>query len=406
MDVLLAGVLVIFFFSLLRQLEVWLHQHIFKVGWLVTKNYQTTTILYYTFFLPGVALYEFVIWLIAGLLNVRAERSLSLPEKQEIGELRLNFVKLSRKTTPYKAALINISPLIFGIAIIWFVANYVISIQDALSVMNDGTLNNLDDSIRQLTSKSDFWLWIYVLFTVTNTMMPDQGVIRVWLRGGAFVIIALGIIFLFGANTLVNDEIFSPFISGLNALSGVFAFMIALNVFAVALLAIIENSIEWITGDSATFKDGKMITLSREEAKALRLQQRQKDLQLRQQQKRAPLLAGPPSIYKLELPIPAAPGESEPVTQRPTMIVSPDDKPLVIEPPSRQRDEPRIITGIARPTRDEDPAEAQPDKERFVINTPRSSAFIDEEEEDFDDDYDTGTEDDETLSYEDFEDPA
>ncbi|MEQ8673385.1 MAG: hypothetical protein RLP44_02970 [Aggregatilineales bacterium] len=401
--------MVIFFFSLLRQLEVWLHQHIFKVGWLVTKNYQTTTILYYTFFIPGVALYEFVIWLIAGLLNVRAERSFNLPEKQEIGELRLNFVKLSRKTTPYKAAIINISPLIFGIAIIWFVANYVINIQDALSLMNDGTLNNLDESIRQLTLKPDFWLWIYIMFTVTNTMMPDQGVIRLWLRGGAFVIIALGVIFLFGANTLVNDEIFSPFISGLNALSSVFAFMIALNVFGVAILAIIENTIEWITGDSATFKDGKMITLSREEAKAMRLQQRQKDLQLRQQQKRSSLTAGPPSVYKLELPIPAAPGESEPLTQRPTRIISSTDEPLVIEPPSRQREEPRIITGIARPSREEEATEAKPDKERFVINTPRSNIDVDEVDEDdgdFEDDEDTGTEDDETLSYEDFEDPA
>ena len=138
-------------------------------------------------------------------------------------------------------------------------------------------------------------------------MMPDRGVIRVWLRGGSIVIIVLGLIFVFGANTLVNDEIFTPFVRGLNTLSGVFAFMIALNVFAVALLALVENTIEYITGDSATFKDGKMITMTREEAKAMRLQLRQKELQTRQQQKRAPLLAGPPSIYKLEFPVPAAP---------------------------------------------------------------------------------------------------
>lgn len=412
--------MVIFFFSLLRQLEVWLHQHIFKVGWLVTKNYQTTTILYYTFFLPGVALYEFIIWLIAGLLDVRVERSFNLPEKQEIGELRLNFVKLSRRTTPYKASIINVSPLLFGIVITWFIANNVIRVQDSLSLMNDGTLNNLGDTISQLTQQPDFWLWIYLLFTITNTMMPDRGVIRVWLRGGSIVIIVLGLIFVFGANTLVNDEIFTPFVRGLNTLSGVFAFMIALNVFAVALLALVENTIEYITGDSATFKDGKMITMTREEAKAMRLQLRQKELQTRQQQKRAPLLAGPPSIYKLEFPVPAAPGENEPLTQRASAIVEPSDKPLVIEPPSRQRDEPRIITGIARQNRDENVEEVDEintEKEnRFVINTPRTlgnfneedddeeEEFEDLDDEDFEDDEED--EDDEAMTYEDFEDPA
>ncbi len=82
----------------MRRLERWLHQHIFKVGWLLTKNLQTTTILYYTFFLPGVVLHEFIYWLFAGFINVRAERAIAWPEAQAIAELRLNFIRLARNT--------------------------------------------------------------------------------------------------------------------------------------------------------------------------------------------------------------------------------------------------------------------------------------------------------------------
>jgi hypothetical protein len=64
-----------------------MHQHIFKVGWLVTKKLRTTTTLYYTIFLPGVFLHEIVLWFIAGILNVRAERAIAWPEQQAIGEL-------------------------------------------------------------------------------------------------------------------------------------------------------------------------------------------------------------------------------------------------------------------------------------------------------------------------------
>jgi hypothetical protein len=77
--------IVVALFAILRWLERSLHQRIFKVGWLLSKNSQTTTILYYTFFLPGVALHELVLWLVAGFLDVRAERAIAWPQKQEIG---------------------------------------------------------------------------------------------------------------------------------------------------------------------------------------------------------------------------------------------------------------------------------------------------------------------------------
>ena len=71
---------------LFRQIERWLHQHIFKVGWLLTNNFQTTTVLYYILFLPGILLHECSLWLAAGILNVRAERAIEFPAEQEIGE--------------------------------------------------------------------------------------------------------------------------------------------------------------------------------------------------------------------------------------------------------------------------------------------------------------------------------
>ena len=102
-----------------------MHQHIFKVGWLLTQNYETTTILYYTFFLPGIILHEVIYWLVAGLLDVRAERSIKWPEKQEIGELRLNFVQLARRTGRIQRAIISSAPLIIGLVIVWLMATNI-----------------------------------------------------------------------------------------------------------------------------------------------------------------------------------------------------------------------------------------------------------------------------------------
>ncbi|MFN8448386.1 MAG: hypothetical protein U0521_07290 [Anaerolineae bacterium] len=158
----------------MRRLERWLHQHIFKVGWLLTKNLHTTTILYYTFFLPGVVVHEIIYWLVAGILNVRAERAIAMPEAQAIAELRLTFIRLSRNTSRVRRAIIGISPLISGLALIWLISNNVLNLNVVIAVLRVGGLDGVGSAINLLTSTPDIWLWVYFMFAVANTMILES----------------------------------------------------------------------------------------------------------------------------------------------------------------------------------------------------------------------------------------
>ncbi|PJF27953.1 MAG: hypothetical protein CUN52_13835, partial [Phototrophicales bacterium] len=287
----------------LRQLEQWLHQHIFKVGWLIFKNFQHTTLIYYTFFLPGVILNQLVYWLVAGVLDVRADRAIRLPEKQEVAELKLNFIKLSKKASPAKVSIISLSPFLAGLLFILIAMNHIFHVNTAFADF-DGTLNSFFTSIGRITSIPDFWLWAYLLFTVANTMMPDFKQIY----GLRVILTIIGVIFLILLVIGVGDEIANatingPILSLLNTLSGAFAFVIVIDIVAIGILAIIENSIEFVTGDSATFKNGKLIAMRREEIIALRNQDRAKKMQALKEPKQLSPLAGAPSIYKVPFPI-------------------------------------------------------------------------------------------------------
>lgn len=324
----------------LRQLEQWLHQHIFKVGWLIFKNFQHTTLIYYTFFLPGVILNQLVYWLVAGVLDVRADRAIRLPEKQEVAELKLNFIKLSKKASPAKVSIISLSPFLAGLLFILIAMNHIFHVNTAFADF-DGTLNSFFTSIGRITSIPDFWLWAYVLFTVANTMMPDFKQIY----GLRMILISIGVIFLILLVIGVGDEIANatingPILSLLNTLSGAFAFVIVIDIVVVGILAIIENSIEFVTGDSATFKNGKLIAMRREEIIALRNQDRAKKMQALNEPKQLSPLAGAPSIYKVPFPIPGAPGV-EPITPVPTAILSAPPPPPSLGKPIRE--EPKVI---------------------------------------------------------------
>ena len=226
----------------MRRMERWLHQHIFKVGWLITRSFQTTTVLYYTFFLPGIVLHQFVIWLVAGVLDVRAERAIRLPAKLEIGQLQLNFVQLSRRAGTLRTSLITFAPLPVGLAVIWFVANNIIDIQSSFTIMRSGQLGDVANGVRHLTSTPDFWLWAYVLFSVSNTMMPDFRLPSGWWQRTAMllVIVLLPLVLIGIADEIVRVAVLGPLSVVLNTLSGVLMDVISFDIIGIFILGTIE----------------------------------------------------------------------------------------------------------------------------------------------------------------------
>jgi hypothetical protein len=324
----------LFFVS--RRLETWLHQHIFKVGWLVTKNYQTTTILYYTLLLPGVVLYELVYWLAAGFLNVRAESSIKWPEEQQIGALELNFVTLAKNTSQLKRAVITAAPLAAGLLLIWLISNRIFDLETFFTTISTGTIPDVVTGLRALTQAPDFWLWFYIAFTVANTMTSDWDTLTGIRPVVAGLVIATVILTALGlADEVVLGVLTGPVAGGLNALSGVLGFIIAIDLFSVGLLSLVENVIERITGDSAEFENGKMVTMTREERLSQRMKVIEKQRQSRQQRRTSQATtAGPPSLYDLPLPLPGDPGEVQ-VTPIQTLLIEKEKLPRLGERPAR-----------------------------------------------------------------------
>lgn len=318
---------------------------------------------------------QFVIWLTAGLLDVRAERTFAWPEKQEIGTLRLDFVRISRKAGRIRRAIIEIAPLVAGIFIVWLVANSVLDVSAAIAVLNrepapgGSALDNLGAAVRQLTGAPAFWLWVYFVFTVTNAMMPDERTLRGWAWGIGLFSAIVGFLFLLGVGgDTIDEALFIPVINGLNALTGVFALMIVLDLLAVSFLGLLESTIEWITGDTATFENGKMVTMTRAEALERRRAARRKAVPaaMRLPGGRAvPALEGAPSVYKFEFPTPGPPGR-EPVSQSASSVMEAGDAPRPTQQPlfnRPKREEPDIITATATRREDDRPSSSPPDQD-------------------------------------------
>ncbi len=282
--------------------------------------------------MPGVVIYETVYWIGAGILNVRAESALQYPQKQEIAQLELNFVKLNKNAPLWRVTIIKLLPTLIGASIVWMVAFNIFDILTVLAKAQIGTLAALQDALTYLLYRTDFWLWFYFTFTVGNTMLPDLKEFRPL---GFIVIpavsIAIILAFMGVGNAVVVTTIRGPITDFINVVSGILLMIIVIDLIMVIILATIENTIEYITGDSADFVNGKLIAMTRKE----RLAKRERDLQKQRAQlseKRAQRLTSSvlSSIYQHPLPIPGAPGII-PITPIHTVMFEKSSAPLLKE---------------------------------------------------------------------------
>ncbi len=307
--------LLLLLFAIFRRSEQWMRQHILKVGWLLTHNPNTTVVFYYSAFLPGIALREICRWLTAGALNVRAKRSFQLPKQGEIDELQLSLMRFPPRTTAFKRMIIEGAPLMVALAALWLIATDVMEFEYSLLIATGGGVADLSRAIGRLLRQPDFGLWFYLMFTIANTMLPPISqelrkryrLIAIAILTGAF---AIGM-----ASDIEGMAVLGS--NGRRLLSSLCLILFAtssINFLMALILGLIEAGIKRMTGHSATFAEGKMITQARQEALTAQ--------GAGNREGRAPRTTGDApkpekiirSIYALPLPIPGPPGK-EPVSK-------------------------------------------------------------------------------------------
>ena len=228
-------------------LERWIHRHLQGLWLLIFRDPDIATILYSVVMLPGVALHELSHWIVATVLGVRTGRFSLLPERLADGTLRLGFVE-TEKTDLLREALIGAAPLMAGCGVVLAISFYPLQlgpVGEALAV-GDGAL--AAQRLQASLSASDAWLWLYVLFTVSNSMLPSASDRRAWLPLLSFALVLVGALVYFGFGALVLNAVTGPVESGVRALATAFSVTVALNVCCVPILWLVERAISRLTG--------------------------------------------------------------------------------------------------------------------------------------------------------------
>ena len=223
-------------FAPLLSVKRWLSRHLQGVGLLLFGNHEGATALHYVVLLPGVILHELCHWLAARLVGVRTAGISLMPQVKRGGTVRLGAVKVG-KSDPLRESWIGIAPIIGGTVAILLLASWQfgVELQPVLS------LALVWQTMASSLQAPDALLWLYLLFSISNAMLPSESDRQPWLTALIFLGVVAAIVYISGVSVRIPAQVKEWVLTGATYLAFTFALVLAVDIPVVVLLMAIER---------------------------------------------------------------------------------------------------------------------------------------------------------------------
>ncbi len=221
----------------------WLHLEIQYLFVIITRRPNLAVGLFSLLFFPGIVLHELSHLVAAWILRVPVRRFSLIPRTVPNGKIRLGFVE-TVQTDFFRDALIGTAPLLTGGLVIALISNYLLGLPTHFT----GNFATWWEAIRLLPTIPDFWIWFYLVFTISSTMLPSASDRRAWLPVIIAIALLVALFLLAGAGEWMTANIF-PFVNTLlAALSAVMGICLLAHLVFLIPIVILRVLLSKLTG--------------------------------------------------------------------------------------------------------------------------------------------------------------
>jgi len=235
---------------ILLLLQRWIHRHLHGLSFLLTGNHSWAVILYAIVLFPGVLLHELSHWITAKLLGVRTGRFTILPRTTADGTIQLGSVEYYKtsRVGPIRESLIGSAPLVAGTAVILLIAFRVFNVSALAVAIETGDSERLTDAMSVLFGTSDFLVWLYLLFAISNAMMPSASDRRAWPAFAAIMVAFALVLFLLGLQDDLITSLAGPATTVFGYLGLAYTLTIGVDLVFMLFIYVLEQIVSRIKG--------------------------------------------------------------------------------------------------------------------------------------------------------------
>lgn len=224
-----------------------LHREIQGIILLITHRAEITMLIFSLIFLPGVMIHELSHYITARLLGVKTGELSIIPRTLTNGKIQLGYVVTS-KSDILRDSLIGIAPFLSGSILVALLGLYRLNISLLVNENSVLSIISLIDNIRLIYNTPDFFLWFYLTFTISSTMMPSASDRRAWLPMALLLLVFIGFIILIGIGPWLLETLLKPTSFALESLVFVLGISVLFHLILLLPVWILRRLLERITG--------------------------------------------------------------------------------------------------------------------------------------------------------------
>ena len=224
-----------------------LHREIQAVFLILTRDTRLTMGIFSILFLPGVFLHELSHFVMAKILRVRTGKFSIFPRSLPDGRLQLGYVETARSDI-VRDSLIGAAPLIVGTLFVAYVAVYHLQMRVLWEVFRNGQIDLFWLGVRALPQTQDFYLWFYLAFAVSSTMMPSESDRHAWLELLISIAVLFALALLFGAGPWMLSNVAPRLSNFLSSVALIFGLSALVHILLILPTALIHKLMARLTG--------------------------------------------------------------------------------------------------------------------------------------------------------------
>jgi hypothetical protein len=224
-----------------------LHREIQAIFLISTRSPGITMGAFSLIFFPGVFLHELSHLLVAKLLGVRTGKFSLIPEPMPDGRLQLGYVEAAESDI-FRDSLVGAAPLIAGTLFVAFAAIDRLHLLVMWDTLRTGQWSLFILGLQALPSIPDFWLWSYLTFAVSSTMMPSESDSHAWLPFGLVALTLLVLAVLAGAGPWMVENLASPLNDFMRGTALILLVSVLFHLALIVPLVFLHNILSRLTG--------------------------------------------------------------------------------------------------------------------------------------------------------------
>jgi hypothetical protein len=233
-------------FLLLYPLNRWISSHVQGVAFLLTGSQRTAIWLFWVLFFPGTFLHAVSHWLTAIILGVKTGKFSLWPKQKRKGQLQMGAVQVT-VSDPFRHSLIGLAPLIFGSLAVLVIGNWL-GLEGVALAFSSGNPETMWKTVVNLLILPDIWLWLYLIFAISNAMLPSASDRESWWSVVLYLCLGLILVIWLDITPTFSSGVQSFGVGVLTSLFSAFIITLAVDCLFIILLFVLENMLGFLLG--------------------------------------------------------------------------------------------------------------------------------------------------------------